>query len=64
VESQPGDESMSIPLMAAQIVFLMMTFYVAHRIAHVIVTEYGLLGGFITCGAIYAIALIMDRRGM
>ena len=55
---------MSIPLMAAQIVFLMITFYVAHRIAHVIVTEYGLFGGFITCGAIYGVALIMDRRGM
>jgi hypothetical protein len=50
--------------MAAQIVFLMVTFYVAHRIAHAIVTEYGLLGGFITCGAIYAIGLLMDRRGM
>ena len=55
---------MSIPLMAAQIVFLMITFYVAHRIAHAIVTEYGLPGGFIACGAIYVIGLIMHRCGM
>jgi hypothetical protein len=55
---------MSTPLMAAMIVYLVVMYYVAHRIAHVIVTEYGLLGGLITCGAIYAIALIMDRRGM
>jgi hypothetical protein len=64
VADQPGNESMSTPLMAAMIVYLVVMYYVAHRIAHVIVTEYGLLGGFITCGAIYAIALIMDRRGM
>jgi hypothetical protein len=55
---------MRIPLMAAMIVFLMVTYYVAHRIAHAIATEYGLLGGFIACGAIYAISLIMHRRGM
>lgn len=55
---------MNIPLMAAQVVFLMVTFYVAHRIAHAILTEYGLPGGFIACGAIYAVGLIMDRRRM
>jgi len=64
VASQPGDEGMSTPIMAAMISFLIVTYYVAHRIAHMIVTEYGVFGGLITCGAIYAISLIMHRRGM
>jgi hypothetical protein len=42
MESQPGNESMSIPLMVAMIVSLMAMYYVVHRIAHTIVTEYGL----------------------
>ena len=40
---------------------LMATSYVLHWVAHVIVTEYGLLGGVITCGALYATGLIMHR---
>jgi hypothetical protein len=64
VANQPGNESMSTPIIVAMIVCLMAMYYVPHRIAHAIVTEYGLLGGFITCGAIYAIGLIMDRRGL
>ena len=55
---------MSTPIMVAMIVFLVVMYYVLHRIAHAIVTEYGLLGGFIACGAIYTIGLIMHRRGM
>jgi hypothetical protein len=55
---------LSTPIVASMIVCLAAMYYVAHRLAHVIVTEYGLLGGLITCGAIYAIGLIMDRRGM
>jgi hypothetical protein len=46
------------------IAFLVVMYYVAHRIAHAVVAEYGFLGGFIACGAIYVIGLIMDRRGM
>ena len=38
------------------------TWWVLHRIAHAIVTEYGLLGGLIACGAIYITGLIIDRR--
>jgi hypothetical protein len=45
----------------AMITFLIAAWYVLHRIAHVIVTEYGLLGGVITCGVLYAIGLVMDR---
>jgi hypothetical protein len=55
---------MSTPIVAALILCLMTLYYALHRIAHAIVTEYGLLGGLITCGAIYAIALIMHRRGI
>ena len=55
---------MNTPIIAAMIVCLAAMYYVGHRIAHVIVTKYGLLGGFITCGAIYAISLIMHRRGL
>jgi len=55
---------MSTATIAAMIVCLMAIYCVVHQIAHAIVTEYGLLGGFITCSAIYAIAMITDRRGM
>jgi hypothetical protein len=48
--------------MVAMIVFLTATWWVLHRIAHSIVTEYGLLGGLIACGAIYITGLIIDRR--
>jgi hypothetical protein len=48
--------------MVAMIVFLMATWWVLHRIAHVIVTEYGILGGLVTLGAIYITGLIVDRR--
>lgn len=33
-----------------------------HKIAHIIVTEYGLLGAAITCGIIYVVTLIVERR--
>jgi hypothetical protein len=52
------------PIMAAMIVFLIVMYYVAYQIAHAILTEYGFLGGLITCGAVYAIGLIMPRRSM
>lgn len=50
--------------MFAMMFSLMAIWYVVHRIAHVIVTEFGLLGGCVACGAIYVVSLIMDRRGM
>ena len=45
-------------------VLLMATSYLLHRVAHVIVTEYGLRGGVITCGVLYATALIMHRYNL
>jgi hypothetical protein len=30
----------------------------------VIVTEYGITGGLVVCGAIYALSLVMDRYGL
>jgi hypothetical protein len=38
--------------------------YLVHWVAHLIATEYGLLGGVIACGALYATALIMDRYNL
>jgi hypothetical protein len=43
------------------VTLLMAASYLVHWVAHVIVTEYGVLGGVITCGALYATGLIMDR---
>jgi len=43
------------------VAILIATWYLLHRVAHLIVTEYGLLGGVIACGALYATGLIMDR---
>jgi hypothetical protein len=54
----------STPLVIAMVTFLMATWYVAHRVAHVIVTEYGILGGLAACGVIYATSLVMDRVGL
>jgi hypothetical protein len=48
----------------AMVTFLMATWYVAHRVAHVIVTEYGILGGLVACGVIYATSLIVDLYGL
>ena len=55
---------MSTPLLIAMVTFLMATWYAAHRVAHVIVTEYGMAGGLATCGVIYATSLVMDRYSL
>ena len=43
------------------VTLLIAAWYLVHWVAQLIVTEYGLLGGVITCGALYATGLIMDR---
>ena len=45
----------------AMIIFLMAAWYVAHSIMQMIVAEYGILGGLVACGAIYASSLVMDH---
>jgi hypothetical protein len=55
---------LSTTTIVAMITFLMATWWVLHRIAHVIVTEYGITGGLVVCGAIYALSLVMDRYGL
>jgi hypothetical protein len=49
----------SLEIMMAAL--LMAASYVLRWVAHLIVTEYGVLGGVIACGALYATALIMHR---
>jgi hypothetical protein len=44
--------------------FLIAEGYLVHWVAHLIVTEYGLLGDVIACGALYATGLIMDRYNL
>ena len=46
------------------VTFPIATSYLVRWVAHLIVTEYGLLGGVITCGALYATGLIMDRYNL
>ena len=53
---------LSLEIMMATL--LMAASYVLHWVAQLIVTEYGLLGGVITCGALYATGLIMDRYNL
>jgi hypothetical protein len=43
---------------------LLATWYVAHWVARLIVTEYGIFGGLVACGVIYVTALIMERYGL
>jgi hypothetical protein len=46
------------------VTLLMAASYLVHWVAHLIVTEYGLLGGVITCGALYATGLIMHHYNL
>ena len=48
-------------LVLIMIAALLAAFHGLHKIAHMIVTEFGVPGGVIACGVIYAISLIMDR---
>jgi hypothetical protein len=43
------------------ITLLMATWWALHKLAHAIVTEYGITGGLVVCGAIYASSLVMER---
>jgi hypothetical protein len=43
------------------IVTFLAVMYGWHKIAHIIVREYGLLGAAITCGIIYVVTLIVER---
>ena len=52
---------MSTPMAITLITVLMATWWVLHKLAHVIVTEYGITGGLVVCGAIYASSLVMDH---
>jgi hypothetical protein len=48
-------------MIIAKTVTLIGTWYVLHRIAHVIVTEYGIPGGLVACAVIYGAGLVMHR---
>jgi hypothetical protein len=54
----------STPMAITMITLLMPTWYVAHWIMHVIVTEYGIIGGLVVCGAVNASSFVMDRYGL
>ena len=49
------------PTIFAMLAFLMACWWAAHWLAHLIVTEYGILGGLVACGVIYVMSLIMDH---
>jgi hypothetical protein len=50
-------------LIIAMVTSLVATCYVAHRVAHLVVAEYGIAGGLVTCAVIYATSLVMNRYG-
>jgi hypothetical protein len=54
----------STPVLLLMITCMMFIWYVAHRVAHMIVTEYGLLGGLVAIGVIYAASHVMDHYGL
>jgi hypothetical protein len=62
--STSSEPMLNTSVMIAMIVFLMATWWVLHRIAHVIVTEYGLLGGLLALAVIYVTGIVMDRYGL
>ena len=54
----------STPVVLLMITCMMFIWYVAHRVAHMIVTEYGLLGGLVAMIVIYTASLVMDHYGL
>jgi hypothetical protein len=48
----------------AMLASLLATWNVAHWVARLIVTEYGIFGGLVACGVIYVTSLIMDHYGL
>jgi hypothetical protein len=48
----------------AMLACLLATWHVAHWVMHLIVTEYGILGGLVACGIIYGMSLIIDHYGV
>jgi hypothetical protein len=55
---------MSTPMAITLITVLMATWWVLHKLAHVIVAEYGITGGLVVCGVIYASSLVMDHYNL
>ena len=43
---------------------LLATWYVAHWVASLIVTEYGVIGCLVSLGVCFAASVIMDRHGL
>jgi hypothetical protein len=46
------------------IVFMIAAAYALHLMAHVIDTDFGILGGLVAMAVIYCIGLTMDRCGL
>jgi len=55
---------LSTPMAFTMIILLVAAWYVAHRIMHLVVAEYGILGGLVVCAAIYASSFVMDHYGL
>ena len=65
--SRPTTSTGFEPLLSSFLGIMMIATFLAvmygwHKIAHIIVTEYGLLGAAITCGIIFVVTLIVERR--
>ena len=56
-----ADSMTSTPMAIALMALLIGTWWVVHWVARVIVTEYGITGGLIALGAIFALSFVMDR---
>ena len=54
----------STPMAITLITLLIAASWVLHKLAHVIVAEYGIIGGLVVCGVIYASSLVMDRYSL
>jgi hypothetical protein len=66
-EVTPTDEAgpmISTPMAITLITLLIAASWVLHKLAHVIVAEYGITGGLVACGALYALSLVMDHYNL
>jgi hypothetical protein len=54
----------STPMAITLITLLIAASWVLHKLAHVIVAEYGITGGLVACGVIYASSLVMDHYNL
>jgi hypothetical protein len=59
--STSSEPMFSAPVIFAMIAAMMVVFWTAHQLAHLYFMQFGIMGGLVAYGVIYAASLIMDH---